>query len=88
MSDEGWTSKLKIPENVTADDGKIYGFSFLSVPGVHGFIYNKDVLEQCGASVPTTWHELLGVCQKVKDSAMVYTMAEMAKMYDLNRYGI
>lgn len=70
MSEEEWTSKLKIPENVTADDGKIYGFPFLSVPGVHGFIYNEDVFEKCGVSVPTTWEEFLAACQKIKDSGV------------------
>lgn len=71
MSDEEWVSKLKIPENVTADDGKIYGFPFLSVPGVHGFIYNKDVFEQCGITEePTTWEEFLDVCQTIKDNGI------------------
>lgn len=69
MSDEEWVSKLKIRENVTADDGKIYGFPFLSVPGVHGFIYNKDVFEQCGITEePATWEEFLDVCQTIKDN--------------------
>lgn len=70
MSGEEWVSKLKIPENVTASDGKIYGFPFLSVPGVHGFIYNEDVFKQCGVSVPTNWDEFLQVCQKIKDSGI------------------
>lgn len=70
VSEEEWTSKLKIPENVTADDGKIYGFPFLSVPGVHGFIYNEDVFEKCGVSVPATWEEFLAACQKIKDSGV------------------
>lgn len=71
MSDEEWVSKLKIPENVTADDGKIYGFPFLSVPGVHGFIYNKDVFEQCGITEePATWEEFLDVCQTIKDNGI------------------
>lgn len=70
MSGEEWVSKLKIPENVTADDGKIYGFPFLSVPGVHGFTYNEDVFQKCGVTVPNTWEEFLDVCQKIKDSGV------------------
>lgn len=70
MSDEEWVNKLKIPENVTADDGKIYGFPFLSVPGVHGFTYNEDVFKQCGVTVPTTWDEFLDICQKIKDNGV------------------
>lgn len=71
LSDEEWVGKLKIPANVTADDGKIYGFPFLSVPGVHGFTYNKDVFEQCGITeVPTTWDEFLADCQIIKDNGI------------------
>lgn len=66
MSNEEWAKNLVIPENVTAKDGKIYGFPLLSVPGLHGFIYNKTVFEQCQVEVPQTWNELLSVCEKIK----------------------
>lgn len=66
MSNEEWVKNLIIPENVTAKDGNIYGFPFLSVPGLHGFIYNKDVFDAAGVTVPTTWDELLAVCETLK----------------------
>ena len=68
MTSEEWTEKLLIPENVVNnEDGKIYGFPFLSVPGTHGFIYNKDVFEAAGVTEePTTWQELLDACEKIK----------------------
>lgn len=66
MTGEEWVSRLVIPENVTAKDGKIYGFPFLSVPGLHGFIYNKEVFDKLGISVPTTWEEFLQVCETIK----------------------
>ena len=70
LSDEAWVDQLLIPDNVTyKEDGKIYGFPFLSVPGTHGFIYNKDVFEKAGVTeVPETWEDFLNVCQKIKDS--------------------
>lgn len=70
LSDEAWVDQLLIPDNVTyKEDGKIYGFPFLSVPGTHGFIYNKDVFEKAGVTeVPETWEDFLKVCQKIKDS--------------------
>ena len=52
-------------------DGKIYGFPFLGTPGVHGFIYNRDVFEQAGAEVPATWEELLQVCRKIRDAGFI-----------------
>ncbi|WP_102050145.1 ABC transporter substrate-binding protein [Pygmaiobacter massiliensis] len=68
MSDEAWTQRLIIPDNVACKtDGKIYGFPFLSVPGLHGFTYNKDVFEKAGVTaVPSTWDELLAACEKIK----------------------
>lgn len=66
MTDEAWTDRLIIPGNVTAKDGKIYGFPFLSVPGLHGFIYNKEVFDKAGVEVPATWDELLAACEKIK----------------------
>lgn len=68
MTGEEWTQRLMIPDNVTfKHDGKIYGFPFLSVPGTHGFIYNKDVFEAAGVTEePTTWDELLEACEKIK----------------------
>lgn len=68
MTGEAWTDRLVIPGNVTAKDGKIYGFPFLSVPGLHGFIYNKDVFDKAGVEVPATWDEFLAACEKIKES--------------------
>lgn len=68
MTGEAWTDRLIIPENVTAKDAKIYGFPFLSVPGLHGFIYNKEVFDKAGVEVPATWDELLAACEKIKES--------------------
>ena len=68
MTGEAWTDRLVIPGNVTAKDGKIYRFPFLSVPGLHGFIYNKDVFDKAGVEVPATWDELLAACEKIKES--------------------
>ena len=66
LSNEAWVGKLLISENVKHDDGKVYGFPFLSVPGMHGFTYNKDVFEKLNLKVPTTWEQLLEVCETIK----------------------
>lgn len=70
MSNEEWVDRLLIPENVTADDGNIYGFPFLSVPGIHGFTYNVDVFAEYGIEVPTTWDEFLAVCEELKSNGV------------------
>ncbi len=72
LSDEEWVDKLLIPDNVTyKEDGKIYGFPFLSVPGTHGFTYNADVFEKVGITeVPENWEEFLETCEKIKDAGI------------------
>ncbi len=68
LSEETWVERLLKPENVTCkEDGRIYGFPLLSVPVVHGFIYNKEVFEQAGVQVPATWSELLSVCETLRE---------------------
>lgn len=71
LSGEPWVKKLLLPENVTADNGKIYGFPFLSIPGVHGFIYNKDVFAKYNLKTPSDWDELLDVCQTLKEQGVI-----------------
>lgn len=45
-------------------DGKYYGLPFTA--NNLCLYYNKDLLEQAGAEVPTTWEELLDACEKLK----------------------
>lgn len=45
-------------------DGKYYGLPFTA--NNLCLFYNKDLLEQAGTEVPTTWDELLNACEKLK----------------------
>ncbi len=50
------------------DDGKVYGVPFaLQTVQV---LYNKDVFDKLGLSVPKTWSEFLDVAKKVKASGI------------------
>lgn len=49
----------------TTSDGMVYGIPFRLDAKV--WCYNKDVFEACGITeVPTTWEELLELCEKIK----------------------
>ncbi len=50
----------------SAADGTPYGVPMIAVS--HGIYYNKDLFEQLGIEVPTTWEELLAAAQKIKDA--------------------
>jgi raffinose/stachyose/melibiose transport system substrate-binding protein len=70
LSDQSWTPK--IPEGFKGafqNDGKTFIFS----PGtsVLGAIYNKKAFATAGVDVPTTWSELLTVCEKLKSKGIV-----------------
>lgn len=50
-------------------DGKIYGVPTTVQPG--GIWYSKDLFAQAGITeAPTTWEELMGACQKLKDAGI------------------
>jgi ABC-type glycerol-3-phosphate transport system substrate-binding protein len=70
LSDQAWTKK--IPEGFKGayqQDGKTFIFS----PGlsVLGAIYNKKVFASAGVQPPTTWSELLKVCDTLKKKGIV-----------------
>jgi raffinose/stachyose/melibiose transport system substrate-binding protein len=51
-----------------------YGGKIYSIPidmAAHGVIYNRKVFADLGLSVPSTWDEFKGVCQKLKDGGIV-----------------
>lgn len=66
------------------NSGTLDGFQYEEAPGQWavplcsygiGFYYNKEVFEEAGAEVPTTWTELLDVIAKLKDAG--YTPWEL-----------
>ena len=65
LSAEPWVANMIKPENVQKN-GKIYGFPFQTVQGVHGLVYNKDVFDKLGLSEPKSWDEFLTICETIK----------------------
>jgi raffinose/stachyose/melibiose transport system substrate-binding protein len=71
LNDEPWVDSLE--ENfktVVSTDEAIYGAP-VGASFAAGVIYNKDIYEQLGLSVPTTWAEFEENNQKVKDAGLV-----------------
>lgn len=68
-------------------EGEPYGLPLIAVS--HGIYYNKDIFEQLGLAIPTTWEELMTTAQAVKDAGIIpfanasgdpWTMAEIVFM--------
>ncbi len=70
LSDQAWTQKIPAGfKGAYQQDGKTYIFS----PGtsVLGAIYNKKAFAAAGVEPPTTWSELLTVCEALKKKGIV-----------------
>ncbi|GAB2556077.1 ABC transporter substrate-binding protein [Kribbella endophytica] len=70
LSDQAWTQKIPTGfKGAYQQDGKTYIFS----PGtsVLGAIYNKKAFATAGVEVPTTWSELLTVCETLKKKGII-----------------
>ncbi|MFC9694007.1 ABC transporter substrate-binding protein [Kribbella sp. NPDC056951] len=70
LSDQSWTQKIPTGfKGAYQQDGKTYIFS----PGtsVLGAIYNKKAFATAGVEPPTTWSELLTVCETLKKKGIV-----------------
>lgn len=70
--DSYWSAEEIADENFwesTAYKGKHYAVPFAGATGFRGYLYNMDILAECGITedqLPTTWDELLTVLEAVK----------------------
>lgn len=70
LSEQPWTQKIPTGfKGAYQQDGKTFIFS----PGtsVLGAIYNKKAFAKAGVEIPTTWSELLTVCETLKKKGII-----------------
>src|SRR5688500_7740255 len=70
LSEQAWTQKIPTGfKGAYQQDGKTFIFS----PGtsVLGAIYNKKAFAKAGVEIPTTWSELLTVCETLKKKGII-----------------
>lgn len=66
LGSQPWVARLQQPALLTAPDGKIHGFSpVISTAGL-GMVYNIDIFKKLNLAVPTTYQQLLAVCDTLK----------------------
>jgi ABC-type glycerol-3-phosphate transport system substrate-binding protein len=69
LTDKAWFKPEDIlagPLSAAKSKGVLYGIPYAGETSI--LFYRKDVLQQAGAAVPTTFDELLEVCKKIKAS--------------------
>ena len=68
ISNEPFTADIDEGFKMAASvNDKLYGIP-LAPALVGGWIYNKDIYEELGLEIPTTWDQLMDNCQKAKDA--------------------
>ncbi|CAM3375209.1 ABC transporter substrate-binding protein [Marinicrinis lubricantis] len=66
LSDQPWVSRLVDADSLKAPDGNIYGFVMQMPLDAQAVVYNKDIFEELGLSVPTSYDEFLEVCEALE----------------------
>lgn len=69
LTDQEWTKRLKDPSIVQVDS-KIYAFPLRETNGYQALIYNKDVFDKNGLSIPTTKEEFDQLCETLKSKGV------------------
>ncbi|MNZ75929.1 Multiple sugar-binding protein precursor [compost metagenome] len=69
LDNESWVSRL-LNKEVLSAYGHVYSFHVSQDTGMQGVVYNKDIFEELGLSIPQSFEEFLEVCEKIKASGI------------------
>ncbi|MGR6543784.1 ABC transporter substrate-binding protein [Paenibacillus amylolyticus] len=69
LDDEPWASRI-VNKDVLSAGGHIYSFHVSQDTGMQGVVYNKQIFEELGITIPTTYEQFLAVCEKIKASGI------------------
>jgi raffinose/stachyose/melibiose transport system substrate-binding protein len=74
LTGEEWTTRIDPAAlDMSSLDGKVYGAEIWDIVASNYFvmIYNKDIFEQLGISVPKDFEEFKAACTTVKDAGII-----------------
>lgn len=69
LDNEPWVSRI-LNKDVLSAYGHVYSFHVSQDTGMQGVVYNKQIFEDLGLSIPNNFEEFLAVCEKIKDAGM------------------
>lgn len=67
LDSEPWASRI-VNKDVLSASGHIYSFHVSQDTGMQGVVYNKDIFEELGLTIPNNYEEFLALCEKIKAS--------------------
>lgn len=65
LDNEAWVSRL-LNKDVLSAKGHVYSFHVSQDTGMQGVVYNKDIFDQLGLTVPQNYEQFLAVSEKIK----------------------
>ncbi|MCR5108818.1 MAG: extracellular solute-binding protein [Lachnospiraceae bacterium] len=84
LSGEDWADAYSVfSAEQTSVDGVNYGLTYYDTTTDYYMVYNKKLFEAAGASVPTTWEELIETCNKLQESGVTPIYEPMADGWHL-----
>ncbi|MBE7679894.1 MULTISPECIES: ABC transporter substrate-binding protein [Paenibacillus] len=69
LDNEPWASRI-VNKDVLSAGGHLYSFHVSQDTGMQGVVYNKQIFEDLGLSIPTNYEEFLAICEKIKASGI------------------
>lgn len=69
LDNEPWASRI-VNKDVLSSGGHLYSFHVSQDTGMQGVVYNKQIFEELGLSIPTNYEEFLVLCEKIKASGI------------------
>ncbi|WP_145317389.1 ABC transporter substrate-binding protein [Paenibacillus xylanexedens] len=69
LDNEPWASRI-VNKDVLSSGGHLYSFHVSQDTGMQGVVYNKQIFEELGLSLPTNYKEFLAICEKIKASGI------------------
>lgn len=69
LDNEPWASRI-VNKDVLSSGGHLYSFHVSQDTGMQGVVYNKQIFEELGLSLPTNYEEFLAICEKIKASGI------------------
>lgn len=69
LDDEAWVGRL-LNKDVLSASGHVYSFHVSQDTGMQGVVYNKQIFNDLGLQIPTTFEEFLAVCEAIKASGV------------------
>lgn len=69
LDNEPWAGRI-VNKDVLSANGHLYSFHVSQDTGMQGVVYNKQIFEDLGLSIPKNFDEFLAVCEKIKASGI------------------